>query len=326
MKKSFKFTAKKVDKAIAEGLTTLGVQIDEVEVNIISSGGLFKKAEVEIIITEPDPIVEISKQAPIAIASIAKPVPVAASAKTEQSNNKPLFAKKEEKKGVRLEKPIKQEQQQKVSNQKSQAAKPAFATKFANNSGDSFSGDNSSASSEKDNAPKKLFERKAPVKKEFVERAPRGPATEESQQAAEEFLTTLFRLSDFEATASYDLSDGLKVDISTENSSIIGHRGEALDCLQYLTGLYVNTGKDKYVNVSVDALGYRAKRKDTLQKLAHKMADKCLKNNRRMGLEPMNNIDRKIIHAYLATVDGVVTRSEGQEPNRRIIVYPERKK
>ena len=339
MKKSFRFTAKKVEKAISDGLSALGVQMDEVEVNIISTGGIFKKAEVEIILTVPDEVVEpvaAPKLEPVKTEKTAPAQPAAAkenNAPQSQKHEKPFNKASQAKKEHNQNNNKKHEKPAAASNQNAQ---PAFAARFAQNSGDSLNQQsqevpeflNDKKAGGKNNNPNKLFSKNPVVEKpKFKERKnDRGPATIESKQAADEFLTNLFKLSGFDATFESTIEEGLMIKINTENASIIGHRGETLDSLQYLTSLYVNGGKEKFVVVGMDALGYREKRKDALRRLAQKMADKCLANNRRMGLEPMNSADRKEIHAYLNEIGGVVTRSEGYEPNRRIVIYPERKR
>ena len=75
-----------------------------------------------------------------------------------------------------------------------------------------------------------------------------------------------------------------------------------------------------YVRVVVDAENYRAKREKTLEKLANRLADKVVKTKRSVRLEPMNPYERKVIHATLQSNPRVTTRSEGQDPYRRVII------
>lgn len=102
--------------------------------------------------------------------------------------------------------------------------------------------------------------------------------------------------------------------------TIIGKRGQTLDAVQYLTSLVVNKDTDKYVRVVVDAENYRSKREKTLQQLADRLAGKVIKNKRSVRLEPMNPYERKVIHATLQSNSKVTTRSEGDEPYRRVII------
>lgn len=102
--------------------------------------------------------------------------------------------------------------------------------------------------------------------------------------------------------------------------SIIGKRGQTLDALQYLTGLAVNRQQEGYKRVIIDAENYREKRDKTLISLAQRLASKVEKTKRSVKLEPMNPYERKIIHKTLQKHAGVHTRSEGEDPYRRVII------
>lgn len=119
--------------------------------------------------------------------------------------------------------------------------------------------------------------------------------------------------------------DHLFLDIDgKEVGAVIGKRGQTLDAIQYLTSLVVNKDRQSYMRVILDAEHYRAKREQTLEQLAHRLAGKVARNHRRVRLEPMNPYERMVIHATLQEDDRVSTRSEGEEPYRRVII--ERKK
>ena len=106
--------------------------------------------------------------------------------------------------------------------------------------------------------------------------------------------------------------------------TIIGRRGQTLDALQYLTSLVVNKEHEDYVKVVIDAEDYRARREKTLEQLADKMARKAIKSHRSLKLDPMNPYERKVIHATLQSNPRVTTRSEGQDPYRRVVIEPKR--
>ena len=112
--------------------------------------------------------------------------------------------------------------------------------------------------------------------------------------------------------------------------SLIGHRGEMLDALQYLANLCLarkSEGDNKeYVKVIVDIASYREKREQTLRSLAKRMADKAMKYQRNVQLEPMNPYERMIIHSEIQGIEGVSTHSVGYDENRRIVICPEKKK
>ena len=102
--------------------------------------------------------------------------------------------------------------------------------------------------------------------------------------------------------------------------AIIGRRGETLDAIQQLTNYSVNRSQSKRVRIHVDAEGYRAKREESLQRLAVKVAGKVVKYRKNMTLEPMNAYERHVIHAALQDYPNVTTYSTGVEPNRRTVV------
>lgn len=115
--------------------------------------------------------------------------------------------------------------------------------------------------------------------------------------------------------------DVLYVDIQGKDSgTIIGKRGQTLDAIQYLTSLVVNKEQNAYTRVVVDAENYRAKREKTLELLAVRLANKVARTKKSVRLEPMNPYERKVIHATLQNHPRVTTRSEGQDPYRRVII------
>ncbi len=105
-----------------------------------------------------------------------------------------------------------------------------------------------------------------------------------------------------------------------DSRTVIGKRGQTLDAIQYLTSLVVNKNNEKYTKVVVDAENYRAKRQKTLEQLANRLASKVIKTKKYVRLEPMNPYERKVIHATLQKNPEITTRSEGDEPYRRVII------
>ena len=105
-----------------------------------------------------------------------------------------------------------------------------------------------------------------------------------------------------------------------DSGTIIGKRGQTLDSIQYLTSLVINKDRDKYIKVVIDAENYRAKRQKTLEQLANRLAAKVVKTKKYVRLEPMNPYERNIIHATLQQNPDVSTRSEGEEPYRRVVI------
>ncbi|WP_337017144.1 RNA-binding cell elongation regulator Jag/EloR [Oceanobacillus massiliensis] len=103
---------------------------------------------------------------------------------------------------------------------------------------------------------------------------------------------------------------------------IIGKRGQTLNALQYLVHLAINKDSKDYFTVTLDAEGYRTRRKATLESLAIKMAEKAKRINKKVALEPMPAFERKIIHSTLQDNGGVSTYSDGIEPHRHIVIKP----
>jgi len=103
---------------------------------------------------------------------------------------------------------------------------------------------------------------------------------------------------------------------------IIGKRGQTLNALQYLVQLAINKKSDEYYRVMLDAEGYRSRREETLRKLAGRLANRAIRINKKVVLEPMPAFERKIIHTELQNNDEVKTYSEGEEPHRYLVIEP----
>ena len=118
--------------------------------------------------------------------------------------------------------------------------------------------------------------------------------------------------------------DQLRLELSgPDMGPIIGRRGDTLAAIQYLGSLVLNNALDEHVRLSVDTENYREKRAESLERLARKMAMKVVKSHRSMTLEPMNPYERRIIHAALQDFNGVTTYSTGTEPSRRVVIAPD---
>ena len=142
-------------------------------------------------------------------------------------------------------------------------------------------------------------------------------------ERAVQFLEGLFPLMNVTATAEAVEGEQVHINILTQNSyAVIGHRGEILDAMQVLAGAVANIGRDEYERVVVDCEDYRAKREQTLCRLAGRIAEKAVRTGRKVSLEPMTPYERRIIHSALADNTEVKTTSEGKEPMRYIVVVP----
>ena len=173
-------------------------------------------------------------------------------------------------------------------------------------------------------APKKAEEKKAAPAPKKPEPKKAAPVDEDAEFAAvRAFVSGLMERMGVEAEIEISRRDngGINVNLSGNGmGAIIGRRGETLDAIQHLTNYVVNRDSDKHMHISVDAENYRAKREESLTKLAEKMAEKAIKYKRSMALEPMNSYERHVIHTALQNYEGVTTSSTGVEPNRRVVV------
>lgn len=340
MKKTIEVSAKKVDDAIKEGLRILGVSMtdDGVDIKIISHGGFLKKAKVEISVGED----EVKKE--------VKPAPAPQDVK---ASVKPQEKQKPEQKPVQNAEQKQKPEQRPVQNaeQKQSGFKPD-QNNFKQSSQNTEQKQNSPKPVEKQNnlkpaerqnerpqqRPQNNYKNETSGKKEEKNFLPKkqerkfedkpimsAPATKEHADICEKFLTEVLKNVGIEAAFNISIDNGVDIIIETTDSAIIGYRGEMLDAVQYLTSLIINNNENKHIRVSVDALGYREKRIDALKRLALKMADKALTNQRKVILEPMSSAERRVIHAALSENADVITKSEGHEPNRRVVVLPVRK-
>ena len=119
----------------------------------------------------------------------------------------------------------------------------------------------------------------------------------------------------------YQNENGAVINIDSDsNGTIIGRRGDTLDAVQYLSSMIANKGDKEYFRITIDCFGYREKRKATLQQLAEKVAKSVLRTGRSQPLEPMNPYERRVIHSAISKIDGVSSRSVGDEPYRKVVI------
>ena len=181
--------------------------------------------------------------------------------------------------------------------------------------------------------------REEPVKKESAPKteeaqtvkAPEDLGEEVNDERAQEirkFLSGLLQQMEVQAEVKVYLPEKGRYKVFLEGQglgAIIGRRGETLDAIQQLTSYSVNRTGSR-VRVQLDAENYRAKREQSLERLANKVAGKVVKYRRSVTLEPMNAYERHVIHTALQKVPGVTTYSTGVDPNRRVIVAYDREK
>ena len=345
------FTGKTTQEAIDNGLAELGVTIADVHVDVLQEGakglfGLFgsKPARVRLTIMEeereddhglsdligslslndqakkkqqPKPAVKaepvkptVKPEAPKAApkAEAVKPAPKAETVKAEAPNAEPKPVVKTEAPKAEAEQAEKPEAPKPAREPKERKPRPPRTPKEKTDV---------QPEEKRDYAPMVPAETFAPTEPPviFGEDTPAG--------RAQKFLM--------------DVTDrmGVKVDVYVNDSEpdslsihmigdtlgiLIGRRGETLDALQYLTSLQVNKGREGYIRVTLDTENYRAKREDSLRRLAQRMANRAVKTGRKVVLEPMNPYERRVLHTALQNHPSVTTHSEGEEPNRRVVI------
>ncbi len=310
--KTYEFTARTTEEAISAGLESLGLSISEVKVDIIEEGskglfGLFgsRPAKVRFTVEDEETADEVhnlfdgmleekvEKKAAKADAKAAEYDKKAAKADAKAAEYDKKAAKAEKKDASpKAEKTEKAEKQEK-------AEKPARKPKES----------------------KKPVEEKPVEKKEIVpaEQADRSTPAGKAQ----EFLQELTKLMNVPVSVAVSTDEEGNVHVNMEGDTLgilIGRRGETLDALQYLTSLQVNKGKSEYTRVTLDTENYRAKREEALIRLANRMANRCQKTGRKVSMEPMNPYERRILHSALQDHPAVTTHSEGDEPNRHVVI------
>ena len=186
----------------------------------------------------------------------------------------------------------------------------------------------------KERPPREKKERPAPEKKERpapkpepVREEPPVPLGEEVDDekaaAIRTFLKGLLEHMDSAAEVKVYLPEKGRYKVILEGQglgALIGRRGETLDAIQQLTSYAVNRSGGPRVRIHLDAENYRAKREQSLQHLARKVAGKVVRYRRSVTLEPMNAYERHVIHTALQDYEGVTTYSTGMDPNRRVVV------
>lgn len=288
-------TAKKVDDAIKQGLAELGASLDEVQVEILESGGLFRKAKVRLTL-EREEAEEKQNAAPVAPKAKHEP----AEQKPEQ---KPEKAQKpeSEKPAASTEKNAAPKQKEKVA-PKSEGKKETAVTE------------------KKAEAPK-------PKKPENTEPRPARNSEENKQAVAKaaEFITELVGKMGF-TEATVEANDNGDIAITApagDDSLIIGRHGETLSAISFLAET-LGRAEKQHVSIVADCNGYRERRAASLTAMAQRRANECAAKRRKIKLEPMERIDRRTIHNALSGDDRVTTSSEGKEPYRYIVIIPKR--
>ena len=302
MEKTIITTGKTIDLAIEAALAQLGLERDDVSVQVLAQakagflGFGSAPAKVQVTYEAPDPKPEAPKVA-LSSASRSKPKAAAPVKKPEapKAEPKPEAPKAEPKAEPKVEAP----KQPKAEAPKAEAPKQP-----------------------KPKAPKQpKAEPKAEAPKAPKTFAPAEPGS--TEEAIEQFLKGLL-----EHMGSNAVPHAWKVDKNTYKAELvgddlgylIGRRGDTLDAIQHLCNYSVKREGEGHIRINVDAEEYREKREESLRRYARKKAQQVLKNRRRTTLEPMNAYERHVIHAALQDMENISTHSTGTEPNRRVVI------
>jgi spoIIIJ-associated protein len=159
--------------------------------------------------------------------------------------------------------------------------------------------------------------------------ATEAAALEEGTQAGEARALVARIVSALQLDATVDArEDDEQIVVTVSGPDVgllIGRHGQTIDAVQYLLNAIAHRAfGDERREVVVDAAGYRERRRATLETLALRVAERVLDTGRAEELEPMTAVERKVVHLRLKDVEGVATTSEGTEPNRYVVVLPER--
>ncbi|HHT08522.1 MAG TPA: KH domain-containing protein [Clostridiales bacterium] len=311
--KSFEASGRTVEEAISAGLAENGLSIGDVNVEILEEGskrlfGLFGSREARVRLTLIEETVSHSDTAEMFKDSLTEaPAPRSKPARPKQQPQKAETAPRA---SQPKREPRPKKEQPAPADKPAQAEKPARARKPRE---------------------KKPQEKKAaPIAVPYV-REERNLTQLDSVEAdspagiAQAFMKELTTLMGLEIDISVALDTDGHVFLTLQGDPqgiLIGRRGETLDALQYLTSLKVNRGREDYVRVTIDSEGYREKREEALVRLANRMANRARKTGRRVAMEPMNPYERRIFHSALQAAEGIATHSEGEEPNRHIVITP----
>ena len=326
---SIRVEAKTVADAVTEASIQLGTSSDNIEYTVISEGsrGFFgiggKKAVIDAKkkFTDDDLMKEVfgSSDKPEKAKREPKKEVRKEEVRKQKKNDFKKDFKKEFKKEVRTETPQKKEAAPEMAAEPKKEERREPKKEFTREKRE-FRESSKEKKPEAETAS-------APEQAETEPKTPRVPADpEEAKRRAVDFLKEMFRVMEMNVEIRAEFAeDTLSVEIEGEDMGLlIGKRGQTLDSLQYLTSLVVNKGKASYVRVKLDTEDYRSRRKATLENLAKNIAMKVKKTRRPVFLEPMNPYERRIIHSALQNDPYVTTHSEGDEPNRRVVVTPKK--
>lgn len=289
-------SAKTIEKAIEEGLKQLNTTLENVDVKVISEGGLFKKAKIEMEFNNGTSESSISENS---------------ASQTQESNNNV------ETKSV--------EQNENENNENFENLEEINSETKTNENAVVIE----TEVIEEQIEPKKVLEEIVKVSENIVDtlsdeekQARKQELINKTMELAKQWLDGLIYTYNINASCEIEPRENdVYANIVGENLGVlIGYHGEAMEAIQHLLNTYLYNKLKGAKRVFIDVAGYRSKRQADLKELANKIANKVLENKRSYKLDPMNSFERRIIHEELSKTPHILTHSEGVDPNRFLII------
>ena len=292
--KEYEVSARTIEEAVSQGLEHLGVSISDVKVDVIEEGskglfGLFgsRPAKVRLTLMEDDQPVE----------NVAHSI-LADVLKDEEPKQQPRKQERAEKTAEKTEKAEKTESAEKTE----KTEKPVKAARSAKAKKEAAEGEEAEKPAPKPRKPREPKAAKAPKAPKEAKEPAEPKEIVPAEQADRE--TAAGRAQEFLQELTQFMGVNVSVAVATDEEG----------------NVRVNRGQSNYTRVTLDTEGYRAKREEALVRLANRMANRAQKTGRKVSLEPMNPYERRILHSALQDHPAVTTHSEGEEPNRHVVI------
>lgn len=282
--KKYEFTGKKLEATIEEALKTLNKNQEDVDIKIISEGGLFKKCKIEVIVED-----EESQQAESFVEEIKEP-------ETEPKENLETSepVKTENETTITLLETDEKREVKEEAEEKTETSVKSLTLEEKLKKQEELNAERAKKYENKTNATYALT---------FVENLLKNMGVTDAQISQEDTLE----------------SSIIHVN-SEKNAQIIGYKGDSLKNIQYLANLVEQRKNHESKRVVVHVGDYNTRHEEKIREMARKKAEKVLKFRKRIKLDPMNAFDRHLVHEELSTMENITTHSEGIEPNRRLVI------
>ncbi|MBA2712388.1 MAG: protein jag [Rubrobacteraceae bacterium] len=154
--------------------------------------------------------------------------------------------------------------------------------------------------------------------------ADQAEAPEELLEEVRVLISSILEAMNFDASVEvYDAGGFIAADVAPSDTALfIGQKGETIDALQYLVNVAAFKERSFFKRIVLDAEGYRQRRVEAIQGMAHRTARRAVRERRTVEMPPMNSSERRVVHMYLSENPNVSTESEGSGDSRRVMVSP----